>query len=75
MRRRGRRRIRGRGIHSGDAVVLVAGYVEPGAGVNESGIPALENVVGVGEAPAEGEQRVALGVGGGRGGEEDGGHG
>lgn len=47
-------------IHAGDAVVLVAGDVEPGARVHEVRIPALEHVVRVGQAPAKRRQRVSL---------------
>ena len=55
-----------REIHSSDAVVL-AGDMEPGAGADEGGVPALEDVVGVGEALLEGEERVAFGIGDGEG--------
>lgn len=54
-------------INPGDAVVGVAGDVEPGAGVDERRVPALEHAAGVGEALAEGVEGVALGVGGGQG--------
>lgn len=47
-------------IHASDVVVLVAGDVEPGAGVHKVRIPALEHVVRVGQAPAKRRQRVPL---------------
>lgn len=49
-------------IHSSDAIVLIASDVEPSARVNESRIPALEDVIRIGEAPAKGVKSVALGV-------------
>jgi hypothetical protein len=53
----------GDGSQAGDAVVAVAGDVEPGAGVDERGVPALQNAAGVPEAPAQRRERVALRVG------------
>ena len=49
--------------HAGDAVVAVAGDVEPGAGVDEGGVPALEHAPGVLERAPQRVQRVALRVG------------
>jgi len=46
-----------------DAAGLVAGDVEPGAGVDERGIPALQYAVGVGQPLPQRVERVALVVG------------
>lgn len=40
---RGRERM----VHSGNAIVLVAGDVKPSAGVDKGGIPALKHVIGI----------------------------
>ena len=50
-----------------DAAGLVAGDVEPGAGVDERGIPALQYAVGVGQPLPQRVERVALVVGRSRG--------
>ena len=34
-------------LQSSDSVIAVAGDMKPSAGINEGGIPALENIVGV----------------------------
>jgi hypothetical protein len=44
--------------HARDAVAAVAGDVEPGAGVDERGVPALEHAAGVPEAAAQRRERV-----------------
>ena len=46
-----------------DSAGLVAGDVEPGAGVDERGIPALQHAVGVGQPLPQRVERVALVVG------------
>lgn len=49
-------------IHSGNAVILITSDVEPSTGVDESRIPTLKNVIGIGEAAAESVESVAFGV-------------
>jgi hypothetical protein len=46
-----------------DAIVAVACDVEPGAGVDERGVPALQHAAGVPQAAAQRGERVSLGVG------------
>lgn len=41
---------------------MVAGDVEPGAGVDKVRIPAPEHLVWIGQAPAKRVERVALGI-------------
>lgn len=56
------RQIRIAQIHSGNAVILITSDVEPSTGVDESRIPTLKNVIGIGEAAAESVESVAFGV-------------
>lgn len=41
----------------------VAGDVEPGAGIDEGGIPALKDVSGIGESASQGVESVSFGIG------------
>jgi hypothetical protein len=61
-RRRGRWG-RGQDSQAFDAAGLVAGDVEPGAGVDERGVPALQHAVGVPEPLPQRVERVPLVVG------------
>lgn len=44
---------RERRVHSGNAIILVAGDVKPSAGINKGRIPALENIIRIREAPSQ----------------------
>lgn len=46
-------------------ILIVAGDVEPGAGVDKGGVPALKNVGGIGEMGSKRVEGFPFGIGGG----------
>lgn len=48
-----------RHLQTNNMVIGVAGNVEPGAGIDQSGVPALQNIGGVGEPASQSMQSIS----------------